>query len=195
MVMPCSRSASRPSVKSERSSSGPPRRTDARSTAASWSSWMTRRSYNSLPISVLLPSSTLPAVANLRGCMALEFLKITFFFSPLHGRFRSLIVHAGRAALGQGRRHRFLEYFFDVGRARFDRAGAGDVADGAKTHRNLLDGLAGARGRQRRDGHQQAAPANHGPRVREVDRGDLEPLARDVLPDVELGPVADRKHT
>jgi hypothetical protein len=44
MVMPCSRSASRPSVRSERSISAAPRRSEARWTAESWSCWMARAS-------------------------------------------------------------------------------------------------------------------------------------------------------
>src|SRR2546430_14525027 len=62
MVMPCSRSASSPSVRSDRSMSSCPRLLDARATAASWSCKIARVSCSSRPISVLLPSSTLPAV-------------------------------------------------------------------------------------------------------------------------------------
>src|SRR5436309_67393 len=43
MVMPCSRSSVRPSVKSERSRPAPPRRAVLRATAASWSSTLDDR--------------------------------------------------------------------------------------------------------------------------------------------------------
>jgi hypothetical protein len=59
MVMPCSRSASRPSVSSDRSIGLPAAR---RSSTSSWSARMARLSNSRRPISVLLPSSTLPAV-------------------------------------------------------------------------------------------------------------------------------------
>ena len=42
--------------------------------------------------------------------------------------------------------------------------------------------------------HQQALALDHLALVREVDRRHGEALARDVLPDVELGPVGDREH-
>ena len=52
----------------------------------------------------------------------------------------------------------------------------------------------GARRRELRHRHQRAAAAHDRAPVREVDRRHLEPLARDVLPHVELGPVGDREH-
>ena len=63
IVMPCSRSAVSPSVKSERSSPRAPRRARrSRATAASWSASRPLASSSRRPISVLLPSSTEPAV-------------------------------------------------------------------------------------------------------------------------------------
>ena len=59
---------------------------------------------------------------------------------------------------------------------------------------SVLDRLAGARRRDRRHRHQQAAPPHHLALVREVEVGQRQLLARDVLPDVELGPVGDREH-
>src|SRR5712692_3527994 len=139
---------------------------------------------------VLLPSSTLPAVMKRSGCI----LEVALFLAPLHRYLRSLIVHARRAPLGETRRHRFLDYFLDIESCGFDRAGAADVADGAKAHRHLLHRLAGARRRERSHGHEQAAAAHHRPPVREVEGGNLQALLPDVLPDVELGPIAYRKH-
>src|SRR5688572_21101956 len=62
MVMPCSRSAFSPSVNSEKSIGPAPRLADARRTECTWSSNTDCESCSIRPISVLLPSSTLPAV-------------------------------------------------------------------------------------------------------------------------------------
>src|SRR5436190_23231287 len=64
MVMPCSRSACRPSTSSARSGTSPvvPQRRLSFATAESWSSNTWRVSCSRRPISVLLPSSTLPQV-------------------------------------------------------------------------------------------------------------------------------------
>src|SRR3989339_1272681 len=61
MVMPCSRSALKPSVNCARSAS------PLLETLASWSSSTLLLSSNRRPIRVLLPSSTLPQVMNLRA--------------------------------------------------------------------------------------------------------------------------------
>src|SRR5487761_1369097 len=66
MVMPCSRSARSPSVTKDRSTSPIPRRADAASTAAIWSSKSWRVSKRRRPMSVDLPSSTEPTAANRR---------------------------------------------------------------------------------------------------------------------------------
>src|SRR6476659_1817309 len=64
MVMPCSRSACRPSTSSARSGTSPvvPQRRLSLATAESWSSNTWRVSCSRRPISVLLPSSTEPQV-------------------------------------------------------------------------------------------------------------------------------------
>src|SRR3990172_3203096 len=157
MVMPCSRSASRPSVSSDRSSSSLPRLCEARSTAASWSSRIARLSCSSRPISVLLPSSTLPAVmkrntpssadcvpAWLRSISPsmVMVLEISFFLAPLHGGIGGLVVHPGRAALGHGHLDGLGNDGFHRGGLGFDRAGAAHVADSAEAHAGLLDALA-----------------------------------------------------
>src|SRR5690349_12339549 len=64
--MPCSRSARRPSVSSDRSVYSVPRSREVRSTASSWSSKIALESKSSRPIRVDFPSSTLPAVAKRR---------------------------------------------------------------------------------------------------------------------------------
>src|SRR5690606_12272670 len=62
MVMPCSRSACRPSVISDRSTAVRPRRCEVFSIELSVSARMVLVSNSRRPISVLLPSSTLPQV-------------------------------------------------------------------------------------------------------------------------------------
>src|SRR3954470_21374729 len=64
MVMPCSRSACRPSTSSARSGTSPvvPQRRLSFATALSWASHTWRVACSSRPISVLLPSSTEPQV-------------------------------------------------------------------------------------------------------------------------------------
>src|SRR5215470_11880466 len=107
-------------------------------------------------MSVLLPSSTLPAVMKRRtprssitgGRASISpsgaILEVPFLLAALHRRFRRLVARARR----------------------------GDHGD--------------------RD--EKTVPAHDAAPVRVVDRGDGEPLALDVLPHVELGPVADGEH-
>src|SRR5436853_1952470 len=125
MVMPCSRSARRPSVSSARFISSRPRRNESRSTAASVSSRMDLVSYRSRPMRVLLPSSTDPAVATRRRpALAIDSpppwltLPIKHFapesgakcllgrsevalaLAVFHGGLREAVVGPGGAALG-----------------------------------------------------------------------------------------------
>ena len=65
MVMPCSRSARKPSVSNARSTLPSALDLLLRSKASSWSTRIFLLSYNKRPIKVLFPSSTLPAVKNL----------------------------------------------------------------------------------------------------------------------------------
>src|SRR5438105_6599739 len=206
MVMPCSRSASSPSVSSDRSRASCPRLLEARATAASWSSNIARVSCSSRPISVLLPSSTLPAETKRntpRSSTASGFRSISpsklisevaFLLAPLHGGFRSLIVHARRPALGDSGQHGLGDDLSRRCGGGLHRAGATDVTHGAEAHRQLFQFRALARDTDGGNRHEQAVPAHDGPAVRIVDRGHGEPLALDVLPDVELGPIADREH-
>src|SRR5712692_4507724 len=207
MVMPCSRSASSPSVNNDKSRTSCPRLLEARATAASWSSNIARVSCSSRPISVLLPSSTLPAVMKRntpRSSTASGFRSISpsklisevsLLLAPLHGGFRSLIVHARRPALGDSGQHGLGDDLSRRCGGGLHRAGATDVTDGAEAHRQLFQFLALARGSDVGNGHQQAVPAHDGPAVRIVDRGHGEALALDVLPHIELRPVADGEHS
>src|SRR2546430_882598 len=196
MVMPCSRSASSPSVRSDRSMSSCPRLLDARATAASWSCKIARVSCSSRPISVLLPSSTLPAVIKrstprsptagaLRSISPSKLMsEVPFLLAPLHGRFGSLVVHTRRAAFGDGGQHSLGDDLGGSRRDGFDRAGAADVPHGAEADRQLFDRLAGTRRRDLRHWNEQAVAAHYRPAVRVVGGRDFQPPACEGLPDV-----------
>src|SRR6267378_5105843 len=201
--MPCSRSASSPSVSNDKSRSSCPRLLEARATAASWSSKTARVSCSSRPISVLLPSSTLPAVmkrSTPRSSAALALrsisprsvmLEVAFLLAPLHGRFRGLVVHARRASFGDRGQRRFGDDLGGRGRHGFHGAGAADVAYGAEAHRQFFHCLAATRRSDLRHRNEQTVAAHYRTAMRVIDRRDGELFALDILPDVELGPVAD----
>ena len=74
-----------------------------------------------------------------------------------------------------------------------DAAGEGQVAHGAEPDGALLDDLAVAARVVLALGEQHAVALEHAALVGEVDRRDLDALAADVVPDVQLGPVGDRE--
>ena len=122
-------------------------------------------SYSRRPISVLLPSSTLPAVMKRRtprssaGSFGWRVSsEISFFLAPLHRRVGGLVVHARRAALGDLLDGRLADDRFDAWQRRL---ATGQVQLMSPTVRkrtvSVLDGLAVARRRDRRHRHQQAA--------------------------------------
>ena len=80
-----------------------------------------------------------------------------------------------------------------VAAVRLDPAGAGHVADGAEAHSRVERLLARQPLDEVGDGVEHPVAPEHLALVREVDRRQLELLPRDVLPDVELGPVRDRE--
>src|SRR3989442_8148151 len=172
MVMPCSRSASSPSVSNDKSRASCPRLLEARATAASWSSNIARVSCSSRPISVLLPSSTLPAVMKrntprsstagaVRSILPSKVISEgSFLLAPFHGGFRGLVVHARGPALGDRGQRRLGDDLGGCCRGGFHRAGAADVADGTKAYRQLFDGLpfAPPGGGPRRPGRERSPP-------------------------------------
>src|SRR3954452_4980287 len=196
IVMPCSRSARRPSVSRERSSapSRPWR-------SSSWSARIAFASCSSRPIRVDFPSSTEPAVARRsRSERAIEPrplplpLEVAGNLAVLHRGLADAVVGARLAALGDLGCRDLGDDVVQGGRGRRHRAGAAHVADravaAARAERLLaLDEL--DEGRQRVE--HPVAPEDLA-LVGEVDRRDLEPLLGDVLPDVELGPVRQREH-
>src|SRR5206468_4440977 len=76
---------------------------------------------------------------------------------------------------------------------RLDRAGDRDVADGAVANGEGGDLLALARLGPLADGEPHVVAAEDVALVGEVDRRQLDVLLREVLPDVELGPVGQRE--
>src|SRR5687768_14719961 len=202
--MPCSRSARRPSVNSARSTATLPRRLLVRSMAANWSSKMPFESYSSRPISVLLPSSTDPAVEKRRRstatrCPQLQAplraprLEVAFFLAVFHRRLRERVVGAGGAARGDPGGGRLGHDLLQRGRTRCDGAGAGHVAHGAIADGHALHLLVVADVEERVDRHVHAVAPEDLTLVGVVDAGHLQLLVGDVLPDVHLGPVGDRE--
>src|SRR3954447_71956 len=196
--MPCSRSARRPSVNRERSSepSRPCR-------SSSWSARMALASWSRRPISVDLPSSTEPAVArrsrsdratDAAPCPLLPLpLEVAGNLAVLHGGLADAVVGARLAALGDLRRGDLGHHVMQGGRGRGDRAGAAHVADGAVADARAERLLALEELHERRQRVEHPVAAEDIALVGEVDRRDLEALLRDVLPHVELGPVAQRE--
>src|SRR5229473_7571431 len=93
--MPCSRSARRPSVSSEKSIGPEERLMRLFFTEASWSSYNAFESCSSRPISVDLPSSTLPAVVNRRSSIS----RLCSRNSPSLSRGLSCVVEITRNTL------------------------------------------------------------------------------------------------
>src|SRR5258708_33801266 len=145
--MPCSRSARRPSVSSARLVVSSPRSREVRSTASSWSSKIDFESYSSRPISVDLPSSTDPAVANrnrsMRGAAAgcpsalltESISEVPLTLAVFHRCLAGPVVAAGLAALGDPGRRDLGDHLGHRPCLGGDRAGAGHAADGAVPHR------------------------------------------------------------
>src|SRR3954469_17757769 len=161
------------------------------------SSWSTRICFvskSSRPISVDLPSSTEPAVTRRRSSVSRSSLEVANAFPVFHRGFADAVVGAGLAALGDVRCRDLVHDLVDRRRVAYNTAGARHVADRAEADvraerllvREALDEL--------RDRVEHPVAAEHVALVREVDLRELEILARDVLPDVELGPVRDREH-
>src|SRR6202035_5421625 len=109
MVMPCSRSARRPSVTRARLVSDKPSRCEDRSTASRLSSNRDLVSYRRRPIIVDLPSSTEPAVENLtssliallaaRSGRGLRPSEIALLLAILHRRLGEIVVGPPRSPL------------------------------------------------------------------------------------------------
>src|SRR6188472_1205036 len=197
IVIPCSRSARRPSVRRARFTYPSPRRSLVASTCSSWSTMTCFESKSSRPSRVDLPSSTEPHVTRRRSSVpsAVNGLEVADTLPVLHRGLREAVVGARLAPLRDPRRRDLADDLVNRRCARTDTAGAGHVAHGAEADglrerllvRISLDEL---RGRV-----EHPVPLEHLTLVREINRRKLEPLAGDVLPHVELGPVRDREDT
>ena len=121
-------------------------------------------------------------------------LEISLSLAPLHRGLGGLIVHPGRAALGDLLDRRLADDRFDALSASLATGQVQLMSPTVRkrTERRSID-LTVARRRDRRHRHQQAAPAHHLALVREVEARQRQTLALDVLPDVKLGPVGDRE--
>src|SRR5690606_36577514 len=167
MVMPCSRSASRPSVSSARSSPLSGARVYFEpAMALSWSANTPLLSSSRRPIKVDLPSSTDPAVIRRStlvsgaSChcslsafmMSVSWLcaagsEVALLLAALHRGLGGLVIHAGGAALGDGGDGRLGDDVGRRGRRRGHRAGAGHVPHGPEPHAQAFGLLALARRR------------------------------------------------
>src|SRR3954447_20801823 len=159
MVMPCSRSARRPSVTRARSRPSPPRFAVDRARASSWSSKRALVSCSKRPISVLLPSSTEPAVVKRSRSVMMAppargggpppvsmvrgpgptgpstRSKIPLALAVLHGRLREPVVGAGGTSLGHPAGGRLGHDLLGGDGVGPHGAGARHVADRAVAHR------------------------------------------------------------
>src|SRR5579884_561386 len=140
-----------------------------------------------------LPSSTEPHVTRRSSSVLWAASEVANALPIFHRRFAEAVVGAGLAALGHSRCRDLLHDLLDRRRPRLDASRAGHVADRAEADGGderilALHALDVRRGRI-----EHPVAAEDLPLVREIDRRQLELLPRDVLPDVELGPVRDRE--
>src|SRR6476469_8776821 len=112
----------------------------------------------------------------------------------LHGRLGEAVVGAGRAALGEPARGHLGDHLVEGRRGRLDGAGARAVADGPVADRPAGQRLPVTRAAPRTLGEPHAVAQVDLPLVRVVDRRQLDALAADVAPHVQLGPVGQREH-
>src|SRR6476661_2987549 len=192
MVMPCSRSARRPSVSRARSAASRPRSRLTRSTASSWSARTDLVSWSRRPTRVDLPSSTEPAVASrsrscrtvcgmprgwLRRAGAASYVvvisEVPLLLAVLHGGLRQAVVGAGRAPLGDPGGRDLADHLGHVNGIRLDRAGAAHVTHRPVAHSAPLDALALARAAPPAGGEPHPVAGEHLPLVGVVERRQL----------------------
>src|SRR5579862_1728550 len=149
MVMPWSRSARRPSVTKARSMPEAPRRLLADATASSWSSKSCLVSWRRRPMSVDLPSSTDPMVAN-RSSVEPDagsapgvavISEVTLPLAVLHRRLRDPVVGPGGAPLAHPRGADLGDHLVEGEGRRAYGAGAGGIAHGPEADHDVFDDL------------------------------------------------------
>src|SRR5947208_336097 len=193
--MPCSRSARSPSVSSERSRKSWPMRRLVCSTCSSWSTRTCLESYSRRPMSVLLPSSTEPAVAK-RSRSAGRSVRRRKTSSPSEMRAASCsgvwgttLPLSSPTIPDEGLPRSIRSSPAACGPPSPPRS-RGRRRASARAQRLLtVDQL-----HERTDRVEHAVAREDLALVGKVDRGNLELLLGDVLPDVELGPIGDGKH-
>src|SRR5690606_5772382 len=119
--------------------------------------------------------------------------EVALLLPVLHGCFAEPVVTAGRAALGDPGGSDLVDDLADRGGCGLHTAGQRQVADSAEPHGALGDLLAGLERVELRLAQQHAVALEDAALVGVVDRGDLDALLADVVPDVELGPVRQRE--
>src|SRR5437764_10556629 len=116
-------------------------------------------------------------------------------FAVLHGRLTRSIVGARLPSLGDVRRRDLGDDILERRCGRLHATRTAHVSDGAEPNRRRERLLVGIALDECADGVEHSIAPEDLAVVREVDRRQLEPLARDVLPHVELRPVRDREDT
>src|SRR5579871_1511070 len=144
-------------------------------------------------MSVDLPSSTEPAVTRRSSAVSRNSLEVANALPVFHGGFRHTVVGTGLAAPGDTGRRDLVDDRVDRPRVAQHAARAGHVADGAEAHRGAERLLVGIPLDEVGGCVEHPVAPEHIALVREVDRRQLELLARNVLPHVELGPVRNRE--
>src|SRR5918995_7359860 len=125
-------------------------------------------------MSVDLPSSTEPAVANRRSSMCSQpFLEVALALAVFHAGLADAVVGPRGAALGDAGHRGLLDDRLDTHCRRLDGAGAGGVAHGAEADRALLELLAIEQRDPRRLGQPHAIALQHPPAVGEIDARQL----------------------
>src|SRR4051812_37334395 len=160
---------------------------------SSWSARICFVSNSSRPISVDLPSSTEPAVTRRQSWVSAR-LEVADTLAVLHRRFADAIVGARLAAFRDARRGDLGDYLVERRRVADYTAGTRHAPDPAEPHCRLERRLLGVAVDALGNGVDHPVAPEHLALVSEVDRRQLEVLARDVLPHVELRPVRDREH-
>src|SRR5690606_5035533 len=119
--------------------------------------------------------------------------EVAFPLAVFHRGFRGAVVGPGGPALGDPGGRDLLDDLLDRGGRGRHGARAGHVADGAVAHHGLEERLVVAALDDVAVGQEHAVALEDLARVGDVDGRDLDALAADVVPHVELGPVGQRE--
>src|SRR4029077_4269187 len=131
-------------------------------------------------------SRTAEAGAALRPPQSSE---VALALAILHRCVGEAIVGASRAPFGDAARGDLVDDLGDTACIGRDRTGAARVTHGAIADRSHLGLLVAARLHPLVHREEHAVPGDDLTLVSKVDRGEIDVLALDVPPDVELGPV------